>query len=62
MTEEPTTVETPVLLEQTAAPIKFVPQRARFDRDFDMSSRIKLLGVTIATAVTLATTALFLLL
>jgi len=60
MTEQSATVEAPLLLEQAAAPIKFVPQRAMFDREFDMSTRIKFLGVIIAAAVTIATTAIFL--
>ncbi len=60
MTEQSATVEALVHLEQASAPIKFVPQRGMFDREFDISARIKFVGVIIAAAVTIATTTIFL--
>ncbi len=46
--------------DQAVAKIKFVPAATIIDRDFDIARRVKLLGVSAATVVTLITAAVFL--
>jgi hypothetical protein len=55
-----TKVQSPAVLNPVAPKIKFVRVPTIIDRDFDMANHVKLLGVIIASAVTLATSAVFL--